>query len=94
MLINVRRYQRANQKWTNQRNWQYRVEMMKKKKYTAICVGHHFAQTNTQDIIHVNNTQALLQTTGGKDEPNNGYVQKSLWTLQLETQNGLYADAR
>ena len=31
---------------------------------------------------------------GGKDEPNSGYVRKSLWTLQLETQNGLYADAR
>jgi hypothetical protein len=47
MLINVRKYQRANQKWTNQRNWQHSVEMKKKKKHTAICVGHHFAQTNT-----------------------------------------------
>jgi hypothetical protein len=49
MLINVRKYQRANQNWINQRNWQHRVEMTKKKKKTthAICVGHHFAQTNT-----------------------------------------------
>ena len=60
------------------------------KKTHAICVGHHFAQTNTQDIIHVNNTRALIITTGGKDELNNGYVR----TLKLETQNGLYADAR
>jgi len=27
---------------------------------------HHFAQTNTNNI---NKTRALLQTTGGKDEP-------------------------
>ena len=31
-----------------------------------MCVGHHFAQTSTNNV---NKTRALLQTTGGKDEP-------------------------
>ena len=37
------------------------------EKHNTICVGHHYTQTNT---INVNKTWALLQTTGGKDEPN------------------------
>jgi hypothetical protein len=32
-----------------------------------ICVGRHYAQTNTKNV---NKTRALLQTIGGKDEPN------------------------
>jgi hypothetical protein len=39
----------------------------KKKPHNTICVGHHYTQTNTN---HVNKTGDLLQTTGGKDEPN------------------------
>jgi hypothetical protein len=31
------------------------------------CVGHHYTQTYTQKT---NKISALLQTTGGKDEPN------------------------
>ena len=31
------------------------------------CVGQHYTQTNTNNV---NKTWALLQTTGGKDEPN------------------------
>ena len=38
-----------------------------KTKHNAICVGHHYAQTNTNNV---NKTLALLQTTGGKYEPN------------------------
>ena len=38
----------------------------KHKQYT-ICVGHHYAQANTNNV---NKTRALLQTAGGKDEPN------------------------
>ena len=38
-----------------------------KKKHKTICVGHHYTQTNTNNV---NKTYALLQTTGGKDEPN------------------------
>ena len=33
-----------------------------KQKHNTICVGHHFAQTNT------NNVNKTLQTTGGKDD--------------------------
>jgi hypothetical protein len=42
--------------------------------HNTICVGHHYAQTNT---INVNKTRALLQTTGDKDEPNIIFIQTS-----------------
>jgi hypothetical protein len=38
----------------------------KNKKHNTICVGHHYTQTNTNNV---NKKQALLQTTGGKDDP-------------------------
>jgi hypothetical protein len=37
-----------------------------KQKHNTICVGHHNTQTKTN---YVNKT-CVLQTTGGKDEPN------------------------
>ena len=37
-----------------------------KQKHNTICVRHHYAQANTNKV---NMTWALLQTTGGKDEP-------------------------
>ena len=39
----------------------------RKQKHYTICVGHHCTQTNTNNV---NKTWTLLQTTGGKDEPN------------------------
>ena len=36
-------------------------------QHNTICAGHHYAQTNTNNV---NKICALLQTTGGKDEPN------------------------
>jgi hypothetical protein len=45
-----------------------------KQKHNTICGGHHYAQTNTNNV---NNTCALLQTTGGKDEPNIVFMRKS-----------------
>ena len=38
-----------------------------KQKHNTICARHNYAQTNTNNV---NTTCALLQTTGGKDEPN------------------------
>jgi len=40
-----------------------------KQKHNTICDEHHYAQTNTNNI---NKTWGLLilQTAGGKDEPN------------------------
>jgi hypothetical protein len=38
-----------------------------KQKHSTICVGHHYAQTITNNV---NKTRALLQTTRGKDEAN------------------------
>jgi hypothetical protein len=37
------------------------------QKHNTIYVGHYFTQANTNNV---NKTYALLQTTGGKDEPN------------------------
>ena len=45
-----------------------------KQKHNPICVGHHYAQANTNIV---NKTRALLQTTGGKDEPNIVFMRKS-----------------
>jgi hypothetical protein len=39
----------------------------KKIKHNTICVGHHYMQTNTNNV---KKTWTILQTTGGKDEPN------------------------
>jgi hypothetical protein len=44
-----------------------RDEKTTEKKQDTICVGHPYAQTNTNNL---NKTRALLQTTGGKYEPN------------------------
>ena len=64
------------------KNWQsretgnigYTKRRKTKQKHNTICVGHHYAQTNTNNV---NKTWALLQTTGGKDEPNIVVMQKS-----------------
>ena len=36
-------------------------------QHNTICVGHHYTQTNTNNV---NKTWALLQTTGGTEELN------------------------
>jgi hypothetical protein len=38
-----------------------------KQNYNTICLGYHYTQTNTNNIIK---TCDLLQAIGGKDEPN------------------------
>ena len=43
-----------------------------KQKHNTICVEHHYAQTNTNNV---NNTWSHLQT-GGKDQPNVVCVRK------------------
>ena len=52
----------------------------KHKKTNTMCVGHYYPQTNTDNV---NKTWALLQTTGGKDEPTIVFMRKS----QHGTQN-------
>jgi hypothetical protein len=48
-----------------------------KQKHNTICVGHHCAQTKTDNV---NKTR----TTGGKDEPNIIFIR----TLQRTSQRG------
>ena len=45
-----------------------------KQKHNTICVEHHYAQTNTSNV---NGAKALLQRTGGKEEPNIVFMLKS-----------------
>jgi len=45
-----------------------------KQKHTTIRVGHHYTQTNTNNV---NKAWTFLQTTGGKDEPNIVCMRKS-----------------
>ena len=44
------------------------------EKHNTICVGHHYAQTNTNNE---NKTWVLLQTTGDKEV-------KSLWSANWQ----------
>jgi len=52
--MNVKEYRRGNHKWTIQRNWQHGVYKTGKKetkqKHNTLCVGHHYAKTNTYNI--------------------------------------------
>ena len=64
---NVREHRSDNQKWKTQRNWQLMVHKTNKKSYNIICNENHYAQAYTNKV---NMTRALLQTTGGKDQPN------------------------
>jgi hypothetical protein len=52
------------------------------KKITHVV--HHYTETNTNNV---NKTRALLQTTGGKDESNIGFMRKSQRTSQHVTNN-------
>ena len=45
-----------------------------KQKHNTIFGGHQYTQTNTNNI---NKTRAILQITGGKDEPNIAFMRKS-----------------
>jgi len=55
-----------------------------RQKHNTICVRHHYAQTNTNNV---KKTWALIQTTRGNDEPNIMFMQKSWGTSQHGTPN-------
>ena len=50
------------------------VNIAEKAKNNTMCVGHHYTQTNTNNVYK---TWTLLQATRGKDEPNIVFMQKS-----------------
>jgi hypothetical protein len=66
LTINVREYQRGDQKWTIQNIWQYKIHNT--KKYNSNIVLDTTIHKQTQ--ITVNRTWVLIHTTGGKDESN------------------------
>ena len=51
-----------------------------KNQHNTMCVGHYYPQANTHTV---NKIWALLQTAGGRDEPNIACMRKS----QHGTQN-------
>ena len=51
-----------------------RETVNKTRKKNTICGAHHYKQTHTHNV---NRTCELLETTGGKDEPNIVFMQKS-----------------
>jgi len=65
-----------HQKLNVQRNWQHRIYKAKtnKTKTQHNMCWTHYTQTNTNNV---NKTWSLLQTTGGKDEPNTVFMRNS-----------------
>ena len=63
------RTQKGQYTWTIQGNWQHwehnTQDKDKQNKNTTQRVGHHYAQTTTNNV---NKTLALLQTTGDKQD--------------------------
>ena len=51
-----------------------RKSKKQKQKRNTICIGHHYAKTNTNNV---NRTCTLIKTTGGKDDPNIVFIRKS-----------------
>jgi len=66
--INVGEYRRGNKKGQSRDTGNIGCTRRRqtKQKHNTICVGHYYAQADTH---YVSKTCALLQTTGGKDEP-------------------------
>ena len=73
--INVREYRRDNQKKTIQINWQHRQDEEIQNKNTTQYVLDTTMRKQTKH--NGNKTCALLQTNGGKDEPNIVSMRKS-----------------
>jgi hypothetical protein len=71
--MNVREYQRGNKKGESREtvNIGYTRRRKTKQKHNTICVGHHYAQKNTNNF---NKKCTLPQTTGGKNESNIIYM--------------------
>jgi hypothetical protein len=49
-------------------------DKQQQQKHNTKCAEHHYTQTNTNNVYR---TWALLQTTGGKDEPTSFSMQNS-----------------
>jgi len=70
--VNVREYRRGNQTTDNPEKLETQGSQdtrwrQTKQKHSTVWIGHHYAQENTNNG---NQTNALLQTTGSKNESN------------------------
>ena len=64
----------GNTGYTKRRKPKKQKQKQKQKRNT-ICIGHHYAKTNTNNV---NRTCTLIKTTGGKDDLNIVSIRKSL----------------
>ena len=88
LKINVRENRRGYQEWTIHRNWQHRVHKTKEEDKQNKNTTQYVVDTTLEtDINNENKSWALLQTTGGKDEPNIVFMWKSWRTSQHGTKN-------
>ena len=61
--------------YTNKNTTQYVLDTaIHKQKHNTICVGHRYTQRKTNNV---NKTRVILQTIGGKYEPNIVFMRKS-----------------
>ena len=67
-------------------NIRYTRRRKTKQKHSTICVGHHYAQTNTNKV---NKMWSFLQTIGGKDESNIVLMRKSRNSERKDTLNNI-----
>ena len=81
--INVREYRRRGPEKGNPEKLATRRRKTK-QHHSTICVGHHYTQTNTNNV---NKTYTHLQRTGSKEEPNLVVKRKSQRTSQHGTWN-------
>jgi hypothetical protein len=73
--INIREHWKSNKKMDNpEKLATLGIQLQDTGRRQTKQKTHHYAQTNTNNI---NKTWALLQTTGGRDEPNIIFMQKS-----------------
>jgi len=68
-------YRRGNQRWTLQRKCQHRAYQTKKNKAKAKA-QHNMCWTPIR-TNNISKTWSILQTTGGKDEPNIVFMRKA-----------------
>ena len=61
----------------------YTSRRKQKQKHNTTSDGHHYTQANTNNVKK--KTYALLQTSGGKDEPDIVLIRKSQRTSQHGT---------
>jgi hypothetical protein len=91
--INIREYRRGNRTWTIHRNWQHTRRRKTRQKDNTICSGHHYAQTNTNNVQKTWNPYKPLEA---KTNRTSFYAEiaKNIITSQLRTKRHIIGQLR